>query len=271
MADSQSMGSYLRAARRRRRVSIERAAEDTKIRADFLMRMESDEFDFLAAAYVRGFLRSYARYLRVEPEPLLAEFDRRFGFRTDTAQILAAQRRSPSRRSRGYGLRRGPSSWQMAGIVAAMILIALAVIGLQTPRDGARRARDNDRVAGANNGSTPSPDPSATPTPTPSPTPSPSPTDDDVIAFDEGIELTIDAVRGDCWVTVTADGTEVYTSTPSLTAGDNAGPFTAEENMSIVLGNAYAVDIVVNGKRIGPVGKQGEVVTVTLPDDVESL
>ncbi|MGH2730893.1 MAG: helix-turn-helix domain-containing protein, partial [Actinomycetota bacterium] len=62
MPERMTMGAYLRAARRRRRVSIERAAEDTRIRAGFLMRMESDEFDFLAPAYVRGFLRSYARY-----------------------------------------------------------------------------------------------------------------------------------------------------------------------------------------------------------------
>jgi cytoskeleton protein RodZ len=269
VADSQSMGSYLRAARRRRRVSIERAAEDTKIRADFLMRMESDEFDFLAAAYVRGFLRTYARYLRVDPEPLLAEFDRRFGFRADTAQILAAQRRSPSRRSRGYGLRSGPSSWQVAGIVAALILIALAIIGLQTPRE--RERPTSDRVAGGGNESSPSPEPSDTTSPTPSPSPTPSRTDDGIVAVDDGMEVTINAVRGDCWVTVTADGTEVYTSTPSLTAGDSAGPFTAEQTMSIVLGNAYAVDIVVNGKKIGPVGDQGEVVTIRLPDDIESL
>ena len=271
MAESQSMGSYLRAARRRRRVSIERAAEDTKIRADFLMRMESDEFDFLAAAYVRGFLRSYARYLRVDPEPLLADFDRRFGFRADTAQIIAAQRRSPSSRSRGYALRRGLSSWQMAGIVCALILIALAIVGLQTPREGARRTGDRVAGAGSTPNTTPSPEPSPTPTPTPTPTPSPSPTDEGIVAFDEGLEVTIEAVRGDCWVTVTADGDEVYTSTPSLATGDSAGPFTAQESMSIVLGNAHAVDIVVNGETVGPIGEEGEVVTVTLPDDFESL
>src|SRR5688572_31869101 len=100
------MGDYLRAARRRRRVSIERAAEDTKIQAKFLMQMESDEFDFMAAAYVRGFLRTYARYLRVEPDPLIKEFDRRFGYRVDTAQIMAAQRRSRFGRRRAYFERR---------------------------------------------------------------------------------------------------------------------------------------------------------------------
>ena len=50
MTESRTIGDFLRAARRKRRVSIERAAEETRIRADYLMRMESDEMDFLAPA-----------------------------------------------------------------------------------------------------------------------------------------------------------------------------------------------------------------------------
>src|SRR3989337_168849 len=85
VTESASTGALLRTARRKRRVSIERAAEETRIRADFLMRMESDEFDFLAPAYVRGFLKTYARFLRVDPDPLLEQFDRRYGSRIDTS------------------------------------------------------------------------------------------------------------------------------------------------------------------------------------------
>src|SRR5687767_14256651 len=83
MSETPSMGAYLRAARRRRRVSIERAAEDTRIRPDYLMRMESDEFDFLSPTDVRGFLKTYSRFLQVDPDPLLQEFDRRFGGAAD--------------------------------------------------------------------------------------------------------------------------------------------------------------------------------------------
>jgi cytoskeleton protein RodZ len=261
------MGSYLRAARRRRRVSIERAAEDTKIRADFLMRMESDEFDFLAAAYVRGFLRSYARYLRVDAEPLLAEFDRRFGFRADTAQIIAAQRRSPSRRSRGYALRRGLSSWQMAGMVAALILVTLAIIGLRTPQEDESRAR-GDRVAGnETNETTPSPEPSESPSPTQSPSPSPTPTDEGVIAFEDGIEVTVDAVRGDCWVDITSDGETIFSQTMTLGTTET---FSADEEMTLILGLPESVDVIVNGTNLGRPGGN-DPVTIKLPDDVESL
>src|SRR5919112_2159746 len=89
VTEPRTIGDFLRAARRKRRVSIERAAEETRIRADYLMRMESDEFDFLAPAYVRGFLKTYARFLRLNAEPLLEDFDRRFGSgRFETQQII---------------------------------------------------------------------------------------------------------------------------------------------------------------------------------------
>jgi hypothetical protein len=53
--------------------------------------------------------------------------------------------------------------------------------------------------------------------------------------------------------------------------GERAGPFTAEESMDVVLGNAYGVDLVVNGRRIGPIGAEGEVATINLPEDIKSL
>src|SRR5918998_127408 len=127
VTQSRTAGEFLRAARRRRRVSIERAAEETRIRADYLMRMESDEFDFLAPAYVRGFLRSYARFLGVDPAPLLDDFDRRYGTgRTDTGQIAALDRRARSAPRQ----RRSASRWSIAAWVAALALLGLGVVGL---------------------------------------------------------------------------------------------------------------------------------------------
>src|SRR5687767_11855420 len=122
------MGAYLRAARRRRRVSIDRAAEQTRIRADFLMRMESDEFDFLAPAYVRGFLKNYARFLRVDPEPLLEEFDARWGGgRFDTGQLVTIDRRNKQTAPRE---RRHISNWTIAALVAGVLLVLFATVGL---------------------------------------------------------------------------------------------------------------------------------------------
>jgi cytoskeleton protein RodZ len=68
------IGSTLRDARTARGLSIEQVAQDTRISARFLEALESERFDSLPApVYVRGFLRSYATYLRLDPAPLLEE------------------------------------------------------------------------------------------------------------------------------------------------------------------------------------------------------
>jgi hypothetical protein len=68
------IGMTLRSARIQRGVTIEQVAQDTRISARFLEALEDEAFDELPApVYVRGFLRSYANYLRLEPLQLLAQ------------------------------------------------------------------------------------------------------------------------------------------------------------------------------------------------------
>lgn len=68
------IGAALNEAREARGISLEQAANDTRISLRFLEALESEEFDELPApVYVRGFLRSYANYLGVDPQPLIEE------------------------------------------------------------------------------------------------------------------------------------------------------------------------------------------------------
>jgi cytoskeleton protein RodZ len=255
MTETPTMGAYLRAARRRRRVSIERAAEDTRIRPDYLMRMESDEFDFLSPTYVRGFLKTYSRFLRVDPDPLLQEFDRRFGTRIDTGPIVALERGGRKRPPREKPI----SSWAIAAVFAAVVLVALAAIGI-VQGDNEEPEREPRLVEEEEPTPTPTPTPSATPTPTPD-------TPEDAFAFTEGIELEIVAANADCWVDVTTDGDNVFSDT--MVMGESQ-TFTAEEDMDIVLGYAAGVELIVNGQNIGSPGIE-DVFTFSLPDDIDSL
>jgi cytoskeleton protein RodZ len=225
--------------------------------------MESDEFDFLALAYVRGFLRTYARYLRVEPEPLLEEFDRLYGGRVDTAQIIAQQRGTKGRK-KGYREPRKVNSWIVAAVLAAGVLVMLAVIGLSG--GGGPRRDGGSEVARSDNTPTPTPSPTPTPTPTPSPTPTPTPTDA-VLALNEGIELQIVASNGDCWVDITSDGINEFSGT--IPEGDTE-TFSADKDMSIVLGYPAGVELIINGQNFGTPGDV-DPITIKLPDDVESL
>lgn len=66
------IGETLRSAREHRGLTIEQVAQDTRISARFLEALETERFDELPApVYVRGFLRSYANYLKVDAQPLL--------------------------------------------------------------------------------------------------------------------------------------------------------------------------------------------------------
>lgn len=72
----QTIGERLEEARKRKGVSIREAAETTKIRGDYLQKFEANSFEVdLPALYVRGFLRSYARFLDLDPDRIVNDFD----------------------------------------------------------------------------------------------------------------------------------------------------------------------------------------------------
>ncbi len=72
----QTIGEKLLEARQRQGISIREAADATKVRGEFLDAMESNQFERigLADVYRRGFLKIYAKYLRLDPERLLSDY-----------------------------------------------------------------------------------------------------------------------------------------------------------------------------------------------------
>ncbi|MBA3849118.1 MAG: hypothetical protein C0502_03880 [Opitutus sp.] len=91
----QTLGERLEEARKRKGISVREAAEATKIRSDYLQKFEANSFDFdLPPLYVRGFMRNYARYLELDPQRVVAEFD----------SMMVDQGRAPRRETReNYG------------------------------------------------------------------------------------------------------------------------------------------------------------------------
>ncbi len=65
-------GHVLAEKRGERGLTIDQVASATGIRAEHLSALESDEPVRLpAAVYAKGYLRTYARYLGLDPEPLV--------------------------------------------------------------------------------------------------------------------------------------------------------------------------------------------------------
>jgi cytoskeleton protein RodZ len=121
------IGEVLRSARSRLGVDIYTAEQNTKIRTKYLQALEDEEWDVLPGpTYVKGFLRTYARYLGLDADALVDAY-RRAIERSPAAEqpylfsepLLERRRRpvAPQRRSWGTVL----------GVVAILAVAVVAV------------------------------------------------------------------------------------------------------------------------------------------------
>lgn len=69
------IGHILREARENKGLTLEQVQEETRINSRFLNALESGEYGALPTpVHVRGFLRNYARFLGLDPQPLLDRY-----------------------------------------------------------------------------------------------------------------------------------------------------------------------------------------------------
>lgn len=72
----QTIGERLQQARQRIGLSLDEVSEKLKIRKDWIIKFEANEFDSkLPAIYAKGFLRSYVRFLKLNEQTILSEYD----------------------------------------------------------------------------------------------------------------------------------------------------------------------------------------------------
>ena len=73
-----TLGEQLTAARKAKAVSREEAGESIRTLTRIIENMENDDFSEMAApTYAKGFIRLYAKYLGLDPEPLVEEYIRK--------------------------------------------------------------------------------------------------------------------------------------------------------------------------------------------------
>jgi len=244
-ATAATAGELLRAARIRRRISLEQAERDTRIRRQYLQALEDDDLSVLpAGVYSRGFLRNYAIYLGIPPDEVLPRF------RDRPSRGARSTLRSVSRPVRVAVPR---STWfiLLAAIIVGLVLALLTWLGL-TASDQTNRPPStlpNGPAAGVTPTSlvtlpalptAPNPTPVATTPPTPAASPTPA------------NAVTVELRTTDrAWIRATVDGTVVLEDT--LPAGQTVR-WTGRQSVLLRVGNAGGVDVMVNGQRIGPLG-----------------
>ena len=253
------IGEALVAARRQQGVSLADAAAETRVRESYLAALEEEDFAALGGdVYVKGFLRSYARFLRLDPEPLLATY--RANFERAPEEMTSPLAHQPV----GPMPSEGRPGIVIGAGVAVLVLILLAVIGLVSGRDD-----PEEDLAGAPepvaSEVTPAPlDPSepaadATDEPTESQTDAPSDGPTEILTSD-GVELVLDIEGGPSWLEVTVDGEQ---QTAQEHPDGTSLTFEADETIAVIIGDAGVVNVTVNGDDRGMLGERSEVVEKT--------
>jgi len=257
-----ALGERFRAARESRGLSLSDVSEQIRIRSIYLAAIEEENWTVIGApVYIRGFLRTYARFLGLDPEEVVATFN---GAPPSAAAAPArgtaaelppfARVASAAQPEAGPASRRG--SWLVwAAALVAVLLVAFVVYNELTMHRESASTTNTGSIAVA-----PSPAPSqaessspfpagASPLPSAaSPAVSPSPGVDGP----NSIALVLSQPS---WLRVTVDGNVSMEGTfPAGTSKSFHG-----KTALVRIGNAGGVEIYVNGKDVGKLGKPGDV------------
>jgi cytoskeletal protein RodZ len=265
-----ALGDEFRSAREARGLTLSDVGEKIHIRSVYLNAIETEDWKAIGApVYVRGFLRTYARFLGLDGEAAIAHFNEVVPPDRPTATAVADDD--------GEG---GPSVWAVVAIIAAVVLVAF--VGYewwsyaQGSASSAAVAAASDASAAPEASSVASPTP--TPSPAPSITPTPAPTAAGssplaVASSEASARSQLPVVLGSgaptskahqlairltdrSWLRVTVDGTTViegiYPAGTQRTFSGNAADVRA--------GNGGGVTISVNGQPALLLGKPGDVV-----------
>jgi len=121
------IGTTLREARMRARISIDEVETRTKIRAKYLRAIENEEWDLLPGpVYAKSFLRTYAEFLGLDSRMLVDEFRRRYERPSDhDLRPISSLSRERERQSRGPLI----PPWVLVGVVLVAIVAVLFVVG----------------------------------------------------------------------------------------------------------------------------------------------
>jgi len=265
-----TVGERLREARERQKVTLHAIAEKTNISVRFLDAIEKNQFDKLPGGiFTRGFIRSYASQVGLEPDSLVTQFlSDEPGRRDDDIDEAPAKRAGE-----------GPSISTLVLAGLGVILVALALVYLLKPDWLGLQATAAPQESAA-------PESLATPAEGPPPFSSagmPDPAVRSAALTDatsntslgtpasRASELAPEAPRsplrlvvaptGRCWVQVTADGQMRVAR--EVAAGERI-TVDATERLQIIVGDAGSFAFELNDRPGKPLGTAGRVARATI-------
>ena len=214
------IGRALQKARGQRGLTLEDAGRGTRLRPDFLAALEREAFEALPGdVYVRGFLRSYASYLGLNPSKVMRVYDRARGAtRPRPAPVDRAPALTASEDVAIPGARRH-FPWPLASGIAAIILIVAAAAGLLSRSMSTPEPAPNDGAAGIAIGA-------------------------------RGVQVDLVALR-EVDARIEVDGVEKFNG---RLAEEEARSFQGERTVEVWLQYGKSVFLTINGKEAGKLG-----------------
>jgi cytoskeletal protein RodZ len=227
------VGAAIRHARQSANLSIQNISDRTFIRPDVINDIENDIFTSAGgAAYARGHIRTLAKLLNLDGDMLVENFSLLTGeIDRPMIDLLTENNATPLRRETPKISYKTLSS-VAAGVVALLILVPAIGAFVHT----ASAKKKSASVASA---------------------PSSSAATTTVAAKAANVTVVLSGIGGSSWVGLTdSQGNQVFSG--RISQGDSR-TFTDATQLNLVVGNAGAVDVNVNGKDLGALGAVGEV------------
>jgi cytoskeleton protein RodZ len=242
-----SIGQTLIAAREQAGMSVEQVAAATRIRQTLVRAIEHDDYQLCGGDfYARGHIRSLARTVGIDANPLIAEFDQTLDGTPPPRPTAVYESEAASHHER----RSGPN-WSAAMAAVLVLVVVYGVAQAITGGTGSdRRGTEADPSRPAVSNTAPA-----------QPSASPSPTGPSAVAQAAPGRVTVRVrATGRSWLqATTASGKELF---QGLIEKGEVKTFTDKQRVKLVIGNAGAVGLTVNGTDVGAPGRSGQVARV---------
>ncbi|MFG3042832.1 helix-turn-helix domain-containing protein [Streptomyces sp. NPDC048330] len=246
--DRDSIGRALQQARIAAGLTVEEVSASTRVRIPIVHAIEEDDFSRCGGdVYARGHIRTLARAVGLDPATLIEQYDAEHGGRpapTPAAPLFEAERIRPEPRR---------PNW-----TAAMVAAIVAVVGFVgfTMFDGNEAPKG---TTAADGGPAPAPE-KATSAAKPKPVKpvAPKPTESAIAAVPQDkVTVKLTAVDDKSWISAKAhDGKLLF---DGLLLKGESKTFQDDERVDLVLGNAGAIELYVNGKKVADTFESGQV------------
>jgi cytoskeleton protein RodZ len=245
-----NFGATFKKARESRGISLDEIAHETRISTRFLAAIENEEFHVLpGGVFNRGFVRSFAEAVGLDADQAVADYERLSSVPQPT-DVIASATQGPPRSTRN-----------LYPVAIAVLAVAVGIFYFVT-RESAPTIESSKSPKVAATGQSapaqqavtaPESPPKGAPADSVKPEPPPS-VKTQVLTLDiQALEKT--------WIKVAADGNSANTGEilePGMTR-----KFTAESSLHLSVGNAAGLTLKINDMPVKPLGKSGQVRSVT--------